>query len=161
MVAIILSCVAIVVAIVAAGFAGVQAMAVTSDDHRKREPRFEISMRSAASNQQTTAIYKLKMVTDQPVDEVSIPRPEVHVPDGRIFPLSVTGQAIPKNGIVIFGPLKIGDSERLSLEVGGNFSLPDFELVITSSYKRGRWFRREYWTGIYALPDPRVEPDAN
>ena len=161
MTAIILSCIAIVVAIIAAGFTGKQAMAVSSDDHRKRAPKYEVTMRSAASNQQTIAIYNLKMVSDQPIDCGSIPQPSVRIADGRIFPLSITGQSIPKEGIVNFGPLRIGDSERLSLEVGGDFSLPDFELVITSTYKRGRLYRRESWTGIYPLPDPRIEPDAN
>ena len=112
MTAIILSCIAIVVAIIAAGFTGKQAMAVTSDDHRKRAPKYEVTMRSAASNQQTIAIYNLKMVSDQPIDCVSIPQPSVRIADGRIFPLSITGQSIPKEGIVNFGPLRIGDSER-------------------------------------------------
>ena len=115
-------------------------------------------MLSAASNQQTTAIYKLKMLSDQPVDSISIPWPRVRDPDGRVFPLSVTGQAMPKSKIVKIGSLAIGEFERLSLEVGGNLPLPEFELVITTTYKKGFFYRPESWTGIYPLPDPRVEP---
>jgi hypothetical protein len=116
-------------------------------------------MRSAASNQQWLAIYNVKMVTSQPVETISIPWPGEPGRGARIFPLTVTGQRTPRNGTVTFGPLTIGESERLTLEVGSNFELPDFELIITSTYKRGRLHRRESWTAIYPLPDPRVDPN--
>jgi hypothetical protein len=145
----------------AAGFSGIQAFTVKAEDHRKREPKNVIAMNSAALGTQWLAIYNVKMVTSQPVDTVSIPWPGEPGRGARIFPLVVTGGAAPRDGTVTFGPLCIGQSERLTLEVGSNFDLPAFELIVSSTYKKDRWHRRETWRAIYALPDPRIEPAAN
>ncbi len=154
----VLSWFAIFVSMIAVGYSRIQAMAVASDDHRKREPEFEITLSSAASGQQTIAIYRLEMTSQQPVDRIAIPSPKVQTPDGRIFPLALTGKAIPKDGIVTFGPFGQGDVQRLSLLCTGDPNLPPFKISITSTYKRNFLHRRESWTSLHSLPNPRVEP---
>jgi len=155
-VATVIAVIAIVVALISAGFAKRAANANRSQDLQGRTPRLRIFLDNPAPPPLDRVIYRIRNDGPQDLESVRIFRPRTS--DGIRYELAVTGANLGwATDEIELGPLAVTSEARFTLSCGAAIEPPEFVVRIHCSAPRGRWGvgPKDTWTLGTPLPPSR------
>ena len=142
--------VALVVALVSAGYTRRQLVLAGERSLRERTPRLTISLSDAAPPPADRVIYLIHL--DRPEDVSSVLVHRLHTTDRITYRVTPTGGGLDWQDAADLGAMRVGDTQRFTLSCGAAEMLPEFEVRIDCAGTRRR---NDRWVVLATLASPR------